>query len=85
MSERAKRNEVAIEDRFVHTEFLVYGTFREDAEDGGFSTTRWLPADELAELDDFEDALDALDSLLQDTRETCLESRGGGASSESEG
>jgi hypothetical protein len=44
MAERQRRNEVTPPDLYISPEFLVYGNFREDQEDEGYSATRWLSA-----------------------------------------
>ena len=46
MTARERRNQLEA-GLFVDTEFLIFGSFREDADDGGFEATRWLPATEL--------------------------------------
>ena len=68
MTERTKRNEVEAPDLYNSAEFLVFGAFREDEHDEGFTTTRWLPADALEDLEERSDRMDELAQLLSDTR-----------------
>ena len=69
MTERAKRNEVEEADLFSSSEYLVFGAFREDSEDEGFSTTRWMTADDISGLTERPEKLDALAELLSNVRE----------------
>ena len=64
-------------DLYVETEFLVLGSFREDESDGGFQTTRWLPATELEDVVTVEggcgvvnDAMQKLDDLVDGLKQT---------------
>ena len=71
MTDRERRNEVDTEDRYIDTEFLIFGSFREDDTDDGFKATRWLPSAELERVDDGEgltDALGMLDELTNGLR-----------------
>ena len=71
MTPRERRNVVPEEDLLLESEFLVFGSFREDHADEGFKATVWLSTTDLTPLkDDFDDALDALESLLRGTRES---------------
>jgi len=71
MTPRERRNLVPEEELQIETEFLVYGSFREDRADEGYKATVWLSTSDLTPLDDaFDDALDELESLLRGTRES---------------
>ena len=69
MSEREKRNTVLEADRVTESEYLVYGSFREDSDDDGFSTTRWLRAEQLVGIEGADASLDELEDLVTNTRE----------------
>ena len=70
LSERERRNERTEADLYDETEFLVFGSFREDTEDEGFKGTRWLPATELEDVvtgqdgSGVQDAVRMLDELV---------------------
>ena len=70
MTDREKRNEVLEADRFPDGEYLVYGSFREDEHDDGFSTTRWLRAEHLEDVEGASVSLDELEDLVTNMRET---------------
>ena len=71
MTPRERRNVVPEEDLLLDSEFLVYGSFREDPADVGFKATMWLSTTDLTPLKaDFDEALDALESLLRGMRES---------------
>ena len=73
MTERQRRNEVTPPDLYISPEFLVYGNFREDEEDEGYSATRWLPAGQLEGLEDRASKLEELEQLLTDVRREVFE------------
>ena len=68
MTEREKRNTIEEPDLYTNAEFLVYGGFREDEDDDGFYTVRWLPAEALEGITDRVEALDHLAELLRTVR-----------------
>ena len=70
MAPRDRRNLVPEEDLLLESEWLVFGSFREDHADEGFKATVWLPTSDLTPLKaEFDEALDALESLLRGMRE----------------
>ena len=70
MAPRDRRNLLPEEDLLLESEFLVFGSFREDHADEGFKATVWLPTSDLTPLKaEFDEALDALESLLRGMRE----------------
>ena len=53
-------------------EYLIFGIFKEDADDEGFRATRWVLGEEARGADDFEEGLDGLEGLLADARALLL-------------
>ena len=71
MAPRERRNLVSEPELMTETEFLVFGSFREDPADEGYKATVWLPTSDLTPLHNaFDDALDGLESLLRGTHDS---------------
>ena len=66
MTNYQKRNEREEADMQPDAELLVRGEFKDDEDDEGYTTTRWLGLTELATADkaELEEAIDEFETLL---------------------
>ena len=71
MCERERRNEVAENELFVEAEFLVFGRFQEDSQDGGFKATKWVAVAHVEAVDGgrgLSVAFEKLDDLIDNAK-----------------
>ena len=70
MTNYEKRNQREEADMQPDAELLVRGEFKDDEDDEGYTTTRWLGLNELATADkaELEEAIDEFETLLAGLR-----------------
>ena len=73
MTEREKRNELDTSDLLIENEFLVFGAFREDSIDAGYSSTKWLRAVDVHDVEGFSEAYQAFRVLLDGLPATMMD------------